>query len=103
MHTSMNSATETISGKTKGNGKCGDEFPAAARSATCIRDAGGAKDRGCVLFKKCLTNSPNVWKTHPTKYCRKYNNNSTTKQFDFDNGRNSAPFNGNKKECICQP
>ena len=52
---SMNSATETIPGKTKGNGS-----PAAASSAIYGGDAEGAKGRDCTLFKKSCTKSPNA-------------------------------------------
>ena len=93
----MNSARETIPCKIKDNGKCGDGTPAAASSATCSGDADGAKDGGCAFCKKYSTHSPNAWKAHCTKDCKKYNGDGTTKLFDFSNSRSGASSNGNKK------
>ena len=93
---SMNSATEAIPRKTK-NRKCQGGSPAAtANSATCGGNASNTKGGGCALCKQYSINSPNAWKTHPTKDCKKYNKDGTTKPFEFDNSRNSAPYNCKK-------
>ena len=91
---SMNNATETILSKTKDNRKCGGGSPAAISSATRGGDAEQENGGGCSLCKKHSTNSPTARKTHPTKDCKKYNGDGTTKLFIFLDGRSSTPFNG---------
>ena len=93
----MNSATEAIPRKPKGKGKRGGESPAAASSAKRGGDAGGAKGGGCTLCKKYSTKSPNAWKSHPTRDCKKYNGDGTFKPFKFDNGKDGEPLSGRKR------
>jgi hypothetical protein len=54
----MNTATETTPHTSKGNGKHGDWFSAAASSATHGIDAESEEGGGWVLYKKILNNLP---------------------------------------------
>ena len=93
---SMNSAREALLCKTKDR-KCGGRFPASATSSTTRgRNTNDTKGGGYALCKKYSTNSPNAWKTAPTKDCKKYNKDGATKLFKCGNIRNSAPYNDKK-------
>ena len=93
---SMNTSTETIPRKTKGQKRGGGNPAASPGGATHGGDANGAKGGGCALCKKYNTRSPNAWKTHLTNDCKKYNKDGTTKLYAcFGSGDGNA-HNGKK-------
>jgi hypothetical protein len=92
----MNSATEAIPRKQKGNGKRGGETPAASSSAKRGGDANSASGQGCTLCKK-YSKSPNAWLSHSTSSCKKYNGDGTFKPFKYDNGKDGEPLSGRKR------
>ena len=80
----MNTATEVIPGKTKV--EYGGGTPAVVSNATRSGDTESATGGGCALRKKHLPSTSNTSKTHPTKECRKWNRDGTSKPFQLGNG-----------------
>ena len=97
---SMNTATAAIPRRVKER-KRGAGIPAAASSATHRRDTGRVTGGRCDCCKKHSPSTSNAWKTHPTKYCRKWNRDDTSKSFSFGNGRVNGNGNGEPHDKKC--
>ena len=77
----MNTATEVIPMKAKGNRVRGT--PTAAGSATHGGDTNSATGGGCALCKKYSCSRSTAWEIYPTKDCRKMNSGGTSNHFSL--------------------